>query len=243
MLSYFFVDSISGGRTQVVSGDEAHHAITVMRMRAGERIAISNGAGEWAIGTISEIAKNSFTLSIEERGSDSVIKPKLIVIQALTKSDRLKETLELLTEAGVDEIHPWESERAISKWNSESLAKWRNAGIAASKQSRRSIIPRIHQPISTATISEEFFPRSLILIFHEAAFERLSEYFAHHSQEISEVESIVVIIGPEGGISEREIEEISAHGGKIVGMGKPVFRSAHAGAAALAAIQALISRW
>ena len=243
MLSHFLVDAISDGASQVVSGDEAHHVITVMRMRVGERLSISDGKGEWAVGAISEIGKGSFTLAIEERGREEQEKPALIVIQALTKSDRLKETIELLTEAGVDAIYPWESERSISKWNAESFTKWENAAIAATKQSRRVSIPQIHQPISTSHISQGQFQDSLILVFHESALQRLSEYFANHAERVSKAQAIIVIVGPEGGISDREIAEISGQGGEVVGLGKPVFRSAHAGAVALAAIQALISRW
>ena len=243
MLSHFLVDSISPGGSQVISGDEAHHVITVMRMRVGESLSISDGKGEWAIGEITEIGKGNFTLTIGERGKEEFAKPHLVLVQALTKSDRLKETIELLTEAGADAIYPWEASRSISKWNSESLRKWENAAVAATKQSRRFIIPTVHQPITTSDISEKSFPNSLILIFHESAHERLSQYFSQHSEEISKFDSIVVIIGPEGGVSDQEISEITSHGGKVVGLGKPVFRSAHAGAVALAAIQALISRW
>ena len=97
MLSHFLVDSISPSGSQVISGDEAHHVITVMRMRVGESLSISDGKGEWAIGKITEIGKGNFTLTIGERGQEEIDKPRLIVVQALTKSDRLKETIELLT--------------------------------------------------------------------------------------------------------------------------------------------------
>lgn len=240
MLSLFFVPEISDGSKVTVGGDEAHHAIKVMRLGVGEEIQIADGLGNWAQGRIAEIDKKSFTLTISDRGHTSRTHPEFVVIQALTKSDRARETIELLVEAGVDRIIPWQSDHCIAKWKSDMLEKWQSAALAACKQSRRYSLPAIEMPITLSSIRERFTERSLLLVLHESAMEKLSVVVSPSA--ISQ-EHIVLVVGPEGGLSVDEVREFQAIGGKIVKLGNPVLRSAHAGFAGLAAVQALMKHW
>ena len=240
MLSLFFVPEISDGSKIVVDGDEAHHAIKVMRMEIGEEIQVADGKGNWAQGRISAIDKKSFTLTISDRGHTSRTHPEFVVIQALTKSDRAKETIELLVEAGVDRIIPWQSDHCIAKWKEDMLEKWESAALTACKQSRRYSLPAIETPITLTGIRERFTERSLLLVLHESAQEKLSVVVSPSA--ISQ-EHIVLVVGPEGGIAVDELRELEAIGGKIVKLGNPVLRSAHAGFAGLAAVQALMRHW
>jgi 16S rRNA (uracil1498-N3)-methyltransferase len=137
MLSLFFVDELATGQTQELSGDEGHHAVSVMRMKVGEQIKIADNSGNWVSGAITEVNKKSLKIDVISRGSTQLQTPELIVVQALTKSDRNKEMLELLTVAGADQIIPWQAERCISKWQSDSASKWLVAIKEAAKQSRR----------------------------------------------------------------------------------------------------------
>jgi len=240
MLSLFFVPEISDGSKITVEGDEAHHAIKVMRMEIGEEIQLADGKGNWVQGAISSIDKKSFTIAISQRGQSSRSHPEFIVIQALTKSDRSKETIELLVEAGVDRIIPWQSDHSIAKWKSEMQEKWESAALAACKQSRRYSLPTIETPITLDSIRERFTEGSLLLVLHESAHEKLSVVV---SPSAISFQRIVLVIGPEGGLSIDELREFEAIGGKIVKLGNPVLRSAHAGFAGLAAIQALMKHW
>jgi 16S rRNA (uracil1498-N3)-methyltransferase len=124
MLSLFFVEELAPGKTQELSGDEGHHAVSVMRLQIGEQIKIADNSGNWVSGGITEINKKSLKIEVSDRGSERVSVPELIVVQAVTKADRNKEMLELLTVAGADQIIPWQSERCISKWQSDSASKW-----------------------------------------------------------------------------------------------------------------------
>ena len=134
MLSLFFVDQLSTGTIQELSGDEGHHAVAVMRLSIGEQIKIADGAGNWVSGTITEVGKKSLKIDVAQRGSAQAGKPELIVVQAVTKSDRTKEMLELLTVGGADQIIPWQAERCISKWQNDSAQKWLSAIKEAAKQ-------------------------------------------------------------------------------------------------------------
>ena len=240
MLSLFFVREISDGSKIVVDGDEAHHAIKVMRMEIGEELQVADGKGNWAQGSITAIDKKSFTISISDRGQSSRTHPEFVVIQALTKSDRSKEAIELLVEGGVDRIIPWQSDHCVAKWKVEMGEKWESAVLAACKQSRRYSLPVVEAPITLKGIRERFTEKSLLLILHESAQEKLSVVV---SPSAISHEHIVLVIGPEGGLSIDEVREFEAIGGKIVRLGNPVLRSAHAGLAGLAAVQALVKHW
>ena len=238
MLSLFFVDKLSGGQTQTLESDEAHHAIKVMRLKTGEEIKISDGEGNWVSGPISEVGKKNLKIDVTANGIETSKKPELVLVQALTKSDRNKEMLELVTVAGVDRIIPWQAERSISKWQSNSYDKWTSSIKEAGKQSRRVNLPKLEKLMSAKDITDQISASDCILVFHESANEKFSDLDISQSAS-----SIYLVIGPEGGITDTELEIFKLKGGKLVRLGEPVLRSAHAGFAALASIQTKLGRW
>lgn len=240
MLSLFFVPEITDGTQQRIEGDEAHHIIKVVRMQLGDSLQVTDGAGNWAEGTISEIDKKALTLSIRDRGHSTRTHPEFIVLQALTKSERAKETVELLVEGGVDRIIPWQSDHSIAKWRAEMHEKWSTAVLAACKQSRRYNLPVVEGPITFEDLKRRLGEKSLLLVLHESAREKLSVVV---SPVAISYEQIILVVGPEGGISPVELRELESMGGKLVKLGNPVLRSAHAGFAGLAAVQALMKHW
>ena len=238
MLTLFFVPDLGIGSSIEVTGDEAHHAIKVLRIEVGEEILLADGAGAWVRGRVGAIAKKSFTLAVVERGFREEAVPELIVVQALMKSERAKEAIELLTVAGATTIIPWQSARSVAKWQADLGEKWLATAIAAAKQSRRINLPEIEGPITTAQIVKRFGGSSNLLVMHEGATRKISEA----AKDLAEG-AIILVIGPEGGLTGAELGELSAVGGQIVHLGPEVLRSAHAGFAALAAISALTGRW
>ncbi len=240
MLSLFYSATLADSSSITIDGDEAHHAIKVMRMEIGELLQVTDGKGAWVEGSITKIEKKSFTIKVNERGHRDHRRPELVVIQALTKSDRAKEMIELLVEGGANQIIPWQSHNSVAKWREDMHEKWESAVIAACKQSRRYNFPQVERPISLNHIRERFSADSLILVFHESAAEPISVVLSASAIAFNQ---IVVVIGPEGGLSHDEIREFAGIGAKVVRLGNPVLRSAHAGIAALSAVQALIKRW
>ena len=232
MLSTFVVPEIADAPTIAIEGDEAHHAIKVVRLEIGEEIILTDGAGRWAQGKVIAIEKKSLSVSVSQRGYQETRKPELIVIQALTKSDRMRETIELLTVAGVDRIIPWKAERSIAQEKENSVDKWSLVSTAASKQSRRVRFPIIESAVTTKEITQRF--SSHLIVLHESASHKLS------TLKFLDGEPVVIVVGPEGGITDSELALLQ---GSQVRMGDEVLRSAHAGFAALAAIQTLIQRW
>jgi 16S rRNA (uracil1498-N3)-methyltransferase len=232
MLSVFVVPNISSDEVLVVDGEEAHHAIKVMRLNIDEEIVVTDGAGNWAQGSIQSLDKKSFAIQVSRRGFEEPRAPELIVIQALTKSDRMRETIELLTVAGVDRIIPWKAQRSIAQEKESSTEKWTSVAIAACKQSRRLRFPVIENALTTHQIVERFAGKFIVL----------NENSSHKLSDLRFVDQtpVVLVVGPEGGISDTELSQLT---GTHVRMGQEVLRSAHAGFAALAAIQTLIRRW
>ena len=237
MFPLFIVDSISDSNSISLPEDEARHAITSLRIKVGEQIAVTDGVGNRAEVRINEVTKREVRGEILTRNFEAPPPVELIVVQALTKGDRARETLELLTEGGVTSIIPWAASRSIGKWNGEMLQRWQTWGREATKQSRRNWIPQIKDCVATTEIVELIPDVDCALLFHETGGKRIAEVLSKSAKRI------VIIIGPEGGIDEKELELLTSAGANKVTMGTPVLRAAHAGLAALAATQTLLELW
>jgi 16S rRNA (uracil1498-N3)-methyltransferase len=160
------------------------------------------------------------------------------LVQAITKSDRNKEMLELITAAGVDQVIPWQAERSISKWQDDSERKWLITIKESCKQSRRIKVPRLRQVMNTTSLAKEFNSKNLGLVFHESGQVKFAD-----AQFGSNLDAVYLIIGPEGGITDNELSIFQGAGSMILRLGPTVLRSAHAGFAALAAVQTKLGRW
>lgn len=209
-------------------------------MKLGEHLALTDGRGARAEVEVIELTKKSLTARILLREDFPDSEVELTVLQALTKGDRARETVELLTEAGVNQILPWSAARSIGQWKDESEAqeKWQLWAREATKQSRRSWIPSVAKLHSLNDAIESFSHFDLVLLFHEGSKEKLSMLL-----NTLQPKKVLIIIGPEGGITQEESESFIAAGAKTVSMGRPIFRAAHAGAAALAAVQTGLGIW
>jgi 16S rRNA (uracil1498-N3)-methyltransferase len=238
VLTLFFTDQINDGSIQTLDNDDAHHAIKVLRLKLGEVIKISDGVKKWVSGSIIEISKKELTISISERGDFEEKKPELVLVQAVTKSERNKEMLELAIEAGVDRIIPWQAERSISKWQSDSAQKWEIGIKEACKQARQVRLPKLMPMLTTAGVVQLLSKEARIIVFHESAGEKFAQLQLPES-----LASIYLVIGPEGGISQSELSKFENGGSKIVRLGETVLRSAHAGFAAISAVQTKLGRW
>jgi len=233
----FFVDKISTESIQSIENEEAHHAIKVLRLSVGEFVYVSDGHGKWISGPISEISKKSLAIRIENTGETHAEKPELVVVQAFTKSDRNKEMLELVTVSGADRIIPWSSQRSISKWQSDSREKWMITVKESCKQSKRFRLPIVDNQMSTNEILNEI-KTGFAIVFHESAKEKFSEI----SLPLN-LDRIYLIVGPEGGITEEELQMFASINATVVRLGTPILRSAHAGFAAMSALQTKLGRW
>jgi 16S rRNA (uracil1498-N3)-methyltransferase len=241
MLNQFFVEHLPRSGQVVIDGDDGHHAVKVLRTTVGERIRICDGVSAYAEAEVISVGKSELTCEIKNFGEVTPARTRLTVVQALPKNDRVKETLELLTEGGVSQIIPWQADRSIAQWQSDSGAKWKLAVREASKQSRRVVIPHVSDRASSRDVMVAISNADHILVFHESTTQSLSEVVMSFSRD--SISHIALIIGPEGGITESELTEFCSRGAIAVRMGEPIFRAAHAGVAALAAVQTGLRLW
>ena len=224
-----------------LTGPEGHHAAAVRRLRLGERADVSDGAGTLAQGVVTSVGKDSVTLEIQAVHSAPPPQPRLVVAQALPKGDRGELAVELMTEVGVDEVVPWSAERSITKWQGDrgqrALGKWRATAREAAKQSRRNWLPEIAPLASTTAIAKRVSTAACAIVLEADATLKLRELALPDSGDI------MLIVGPEGGISPAERAALR-HGGAIEArLGPNVLRTSTAGAVGAANLLARTNRW
>ena len=233
------VTAASPGAEVVLDGDEGRHAATVMRIRAGEQLVLTDGAGTSATCTVTGSTKSTLTVRVDAASYADRVPPSVTVVQAIPKGDRGELAVEVLTEVDVDRIVPWAASRSVAVWRGDraakSLARWRAASRAAAKQARRAWLPDVTEPATTAEVADLVADADLAVVLHEGADEPLS------ALSLDGVGSIVVVVGPEGGLSDEELAAFAA--GRVVRLGSSVLRTSTAGVVAVAALLSRTSRW
>ncbi len=224
-----------------VTGDEAHHAVAVRRLHAGEPVLLTDGAGTAATGTVEETGKRRFTVRLSDVRRDGRPDPELVVVQALPKGERGELAVEVLTEIGVSRIVPWAAARSVAVWKGEratkALARWRSTAREAGKQARRSWAVEVAELATTEDAVAVVAAADLAVVLHEAATDPLQ------SVAVPAAGRIVVVVGPEGGLTDDEVAAFAAAGARTVRMGAEVLRTSTAGVAAAAALLARTPRW
>ena len=242
----FYVDTVPGvGALAVVDGDEGFHAATVRRIRVGEELDLSDGAGAMAHCVIEEVAKARLSARVLASWTVEPPVPTVTVVQAVPKSDRSELAVELATEAGADAFVAWQAARCVARWDGgradKGLRRWRAVARAAARQSRRPHIPPVSGLVGTdelvTGVRTAVFSGTTVLVLHESATELLTEV------SLAQPHSLMLLIGPEGGITDDEIAALSDAGAKVVRLGPTVLRTSTAAAVALGALGALTARW
>ncbi|MET0837356.1 MAG: 16S rRNA (uracil(1498)-N(3))-methyltransferase [Marmoricola sp.] len=233
------VTGVATGESVVVAGDEARHAVVVRRIRVGEQVVLVDGSGTSATCTVVDTTKSSLTAEVDEVAVSARPSPSVTVVQAIPKGERAELAVEVLTEIGTDRIVPWAAARCVGVWRGEraakSLTKWRATAREAGKQSRRAWLPEVTEMAGTPEVAALLAHSDLAVVLHESATESLG------AVSLDGVASVVVVVGPEGGITD---EELSAFGAAhVVRMGEPVLRTSTAGVAAVAVLLSRTQRW
>ena len=238
MLTLFFVDNLptNVGQIYEFDNDDALHAIRVLRTKRGDFFNLSDGRGNWSHVEAKEVHKKHMSVEVLETSHEAALGTHFTVIQAIPKGDRIKEAIELSTEGGADRIVMWKASRSIGK-SDDKIEKLQTTAREASKQSRRFRIPEVIGVAATNAVVDQIAQADLAIVFHESATMKVSEVVAPGCKKVA------IIIGPEGGLTEDEIETFAAAGAKVALMGRPVLRSAHAGLAALSAVNTALSVW
>ncbi len=235
------LDVAAVGEVVEVTGDEAHHAVAVRRLRAGESVVLTDGLGRSVTGPVVGTGKRTFAVEVVSRSDEPEPQPRVTVVQAIPKGDRGELAVEVLTEVGVARVVPWASSRSVAVWRGEraakSLARWRTTAREASKQARRSWFAEVANLASTDDVAELVARADLAVVLHESATAALG------ALDTTDTGSLLVVVGPEGGLSDEEVATFTAAGARVVRLGPEVLRTSTAGVAAVAVLLSRTPRW
>ena len=235
----FLSDDLSGDVVHL-SGPEGRHAATVRRVQLGEAVDLADGRGTRARCTVVGLGHDTVALRVVERVVEPRPVPWLVLAQALAKGDRGELAVELSTEVGVDEILPWAAARCVVKWDGprgeRALARWRSTAREAGKQSRRARHPVVGDPVDLDLLLSRA-ASATTLVLHEQASQPLA------SVALPAERDVLLVVGPEGGIHDRELARLADAGATAVRLGRSVLRTSTAGAAAAAVVSARTARW
>jgi 16S rRNA (uracil1498-N3)-methyltransferase len=226
-----------------LAGDEARHAITVNRLRVGEVVAIGNGAGLVVRGPISAVDAKALELRVEEVVVEPPARPEVWLAQALAKGDRDELAVQAATELGASGVIPWGADRSVSKWAGPKLDKgserWRAIVREAAKQSIRAWVPAVGEHLSTKQLARlGDADAAALFVLDPTASARLSDVSLPDDDR-----RLVLVVGPEGGISPHELELLERAGALRVRLGSEILRTSTAGPAALAVLNLRLGRW
>lgn len=223
------------GQRLALTGDEGRHAAVVRRIAAGEMILIADGLGAAVRGPVVEVDKLGLVIEVAEQLRTPAGSVRYVAVQALAKGDRSELAIEMLTELGIEEIIPWQSARAIVRWSGDraekSQARWQACAREATKQSRRFRVPLVRPVHSTKQVAALVGQAELALVLHEDAALPLNQVPVPTSG------TVMIVIGPEGGITPEELETLSEAGAQTVLISDGVLRTSTAGVVALAGLQ------
>lgn len=237
----FLLDRLPAGPAAVLDGPEGRHAATVRRLRPGEVVRLGDGRGGLATAVVDATGRDTVELTITARESAPAPAPRVLLAQALVKGDRGELAVELATEAGVDGVLPWKAARCVARWENgprgdKALARWRSTAREAAKQSRRAWHPVVEEPVTTAALARRA-AAATTLVLHESATVALADV------PLPADGDVLLVVGPEGGVTDEEIAALQAAGARAVRLGPEVLRASTAAAVALGALGVLTGRW
>ena len=244
-MSHLYLDEsldlglVAPGGTVELSGDEARHAVTVSRVRAGERISIGDGRGILVHGVVTSTGPRELALEADEIVVEEPPATRITLVQALAKGDRDELAVQAATELGIDAVVPWAASRSVSRWEGPKAEKGRQRWAAivreAVKQSIRSWLPPVAAVATTAELPARLDGARMLLLEPSATTPLTG--IRHDGRDLA------LVVGPEGGISPVELERLVAAGAEPVRLGASVLRTSTAGPAAIAVLNVALGRW
>jgi 16S rRNA (uracil1498-N3)-methyltransferase len=225
-----------------LDGAEGRHAVSVRRLQVGEEIVLTDGAGRGVGGVVGAVAgKDVLDVEVRESRDEPAPAVTVTVVQALPKGDRGELAVETMTEAGVDAVVPWAAARCVTQWRGErgakSLAKWRSTAREAAKQARRLRFPSVAEQMTTRQLTALLADANFAAVLHEEGTAPLA------TAELPAAGSVVLVVGPEGGVSREELALFAQAGAAAYRLGPTVLRTSTAGVAAVSVLMTRTGRW
>ena len=238
MYHFFVSEEQINGENAYIEGSDVNHIANVLRMKPGEELLISV-KGDWDyLCKIVDIETDRVNLKVLESMEQRELPVNITLLQGLPKSDKLAMIIQKAVELGVSEIIPVKTKRVVVKIDEKKVDtkvnRWNAIAESAAKQSKRSIIPKVHEPMSIDNALEIVKDFGVKLIPYENAdgIDKTRKIL----DNMDKTKNIAVFIGPEGGFEEAEVERIKNSGFEVITLGKRILRTETAGLALLSNI-------
>jgi 16S rRNA (uracil1498-N3)-methyltransferase len=228
---------ISGTEVHL-GGEEARHALKVLRLEVGDRIAVLDNRGVEYQAEISSVGPDGLTgrvLGHDARRTEPRL--SVTIAQGIPKGDRFETVVQKATEVGALRFVPLFTERTVVELAGSKAAarteRWRRVAKEAAKQAGRAIVPEITDPLNLGHLLEWWGSRGQVLVLWEDERTRGLRELVRPLNDVDETRELLMVIGPEGGLSEREVAELR-RGAETVTLGPRIMRTETAGPVALA---------
>ncbi|WGG44282.1 16S rRNA (uracil(1498)-N(3))-methyltransferase [Rossellomorea sp. DA94] len=240
MQRYFINDLYRENDPIMIMGDDYHHIVRVMRMKEEDEVFVVFKDQASAITRIETISSDAVELSIVQWETSTKELPiKVTIASGLPKGDKLELIFQKGTELGATQFIPFNADRSIVKWDDKKAKKkterWEKIVKEAAEQSHRLLVPEVSAPVSLKRLIQEPFDYKLVAYEEDA---RACEK-GNLSKVLSSIEpgqSMLVVFGPEGGLSKKEIEMLRSEGFLTCGLGPRILRTETAPLYVLSAI-------
>lgn len=241
-------DELHTGWKLILPAHVRKHAIQVMRLGEGDSIQLSDGQGLRIQASIQDPKTGMVEVTAVGKEPSKTI--SLILVQALAKGGHDEQAINVSTQIGVDAVIPWQADRSIAKWKKgKTDNKWSNVLASATEQSRRSWKPILHECMSSRQLTQycenESSQGNMVILLHQDA----SHSWMQIKQQLRNMSDsqrqskISIIVGPEGGVSDTEVESFVKAGAQATLLGENIMRASAAGPTALAVISDIVGRY
>jgi 16S rRNA (uracil1498-N3)-methyltransferase len=231
------------GPELLLTGTEAHHALHVLRLRAGDPVTVLDGAGAELACEVSTGGRDQVPLKVVRRTSIPALPHRVTLLQALPKGKLIESIVQKATELGIHRVVPLFTERTVSRPAEENPAakvrKWRQIAIESVKQCGSPWLPEVEPPllISEFLARKETFDLSLIASLQPDARHARERFAAYVREHRHPPHSVAVWVGPEGDFAPEEVAAIQAGGALPITLGRLVLRSETAAIYCLSILQ------
>ena len=239
-MQHFFVDvSQVSEETIRIEGTDVNHMKNVLRMRIGEEVTVSDGQGKEYLCQVRDFEEEQVQLKIvETKASDAELPSKIYLFQGLPKQEKMELIVQKCVELGIYAVVPVSMKRCVVKLDAKKAAKkvvrWQQIAESAAKQSKRMLIPEIHEVMTYKQALEFAKQLDVKLIPYELAkgMKETREILS----EIKPGQSVGIFIGPEGGFEEEEVAKALEAGAHAITLGRRILRTETAGLAILSVL-------
>ncbi len=225
-MHWFYDPALTPGQIEFSSNESTH--ARALRLREGEQIAITDGKGMVAFAEV--VRESPLLFSIHHTSAESAPSPRYHLVQALAKNDRDEMALQAAVELGATSVTPWQSSRSIVRWDQKAernRERWQAIAIEAMKQSQQAHLCNVHQ----LALTKELRPFGLGVVLDPRAEKTLDQ--------LPFSDDYTIVVGPEGGITNEELDLLESSGFERIKLGSSVLRASTAGPAAIAALSVL----